>query len=599
MCIFEYAIIITKYLNMSHNSNLYNIVEFSLVFEEDPKELKDYLQGISRSMILQAAAFFLGFNNHNSRYRDYIDLIQMFFCEENQEFLNQIHGKLKELEEQDNGIVTIINARSSLQLFEFAFDNLGEDEFQTNAEAEINIFKAYLLLNQEITRNEDNIEATTQTLPSELKLTGLLLTQSFPYADIQNYNASELLASQMIKSLYLFEFLESNEVTNNLLEHYLAYYKSNTWQEHLKSLFPLAIRPLMVDKESYTDIIVEKNDEFNDNIDFIEKLIIKDTESIQDHDYRNLRSSPYYKVDEGVYRLTFIVFAIELLHKGIYFKLNEINSNLPEEKQLKGLRSLYCHKFSENYLLYSILNSIYTNKYIKFSGDEILQYGIEAEPDYYIRNGNKIFLFESKDILINADVKSSFDYTVYEKEFKKKLYYDSNGKKIKKKAVLQLINNIQRLLNGQLNFDTNYKFKSATIYPILILHDHQFNVAGLNSLVNHWFTLELKKLEKSGINIYKVKPITIINIDTLIYMQDPLRSNQIRLERVIDEYHKHCKINPKRKYKDQDHLRKVHLDANSPFSVFAVNYARGQRIRLVPKMIKEKGITLFNDEINK
>lgn len=584
---------------MSTSSSLYIVAKFSSVFDEEPKELKDYLKGISRSRMLKAAAFFLGFNNHNSRFKNYVDLIQMFFCKENEGFLNEVYSKLKELEQENNGIVTIINTRSSLKLFEFAFDNLNEENLQTDPESEINLFKAYLLINQQIINDENKIEATTEHLSSELKLTGVILTQSFPYSDIQNYNSKELLSSQIIKSIYLFEFLENNKETNILLQHYLAYFKSPTWREHLKSLFPLAIRPFMDNKESHTDIIIEKNDKFNESAEFIDKLIIKDKEAIQDHDYRTLRSFPYYKVDEGIYRLTFIVFAIELLHKGIYFKLNEINNNLPENEQIKGLRSLYCHHFSENHLLYSILNSIYKNKYIKFSGDEILKLGVEAEPDYYIRNGNKIFLFESKDILIKAEVKSSFDYKAYEEEFKKKLYYDSNGKKIKKKAVLQLTNNIQRLLTKQLNFDTNYKPNSAVIYPILILHDHQFNVAGLNTLINHWFNFELDKLSHLGIDISKVKPITVINIDTLIYMQDPIRSNQIRLEKVIDEYHKHCKVNPKRKYRDQDHLRKTHLDAISPFSVFAVNYAFDKKINLVPKMIKEKGLTLFEKVINR
>lgn len=44
----------------------------------------------------------------------------------------------------------------------------------------------------------------------------------------------------------------------------------------------------------------------------------------------------------------------------------------------------------------------------KKSGEEIKNtYNIDAEPDYYIRNGNKIYLFESKDILIPSEVKIS------------------------------------------------------------------------------------------------------------------------------------------------------------------------------------------------
>ena len=113
-----------------------------------------------------------------------------------------------------------------------------------------------------------------------------------------------------------------------------------------------------------------------------------------------------------------------MLHKGVYFKLYEINNGLVKPEKVKGnFRSFYCDEFSEKILLYKTLNSIFKNKYKELSGEEIkTNYNIDAEPDYYIRNGNSIFLFESKDILINATIKSTYDFTQYESEFRKKLY---------------------------------------------------------------------------------------------------------------------------------------------------------------------------------
>lgn len=55
------------------------------------------------------------------------------------------------------------------------------------------------------------------------------------------------------------------------------------------------------------------------------------------------------------------------------------------------------------------------------------EFGIIAEPDYYIRNGNKIFLFESKDILIPSETKVSNDYENISSELKKRLYYEEKG----------------------------------------------------------------------------------------------------------------------------------------------------------------------------
>ena len=256
-------------------------------------------------------------------------------------------------------------------------------------------------------------------------------------------------------------------------------------------------------------------------------------------------------------------------------------------------RSYYCDEFSEKYLLYKTLNYIFKNKYKVFTGVQIKALGIEAEPDYYIRNGNFLFLFESKDILINAKIKATYDFQLYEKEFIKKLYFEENNGKIEKKAVLQLINNIKRVLKKDFSFDVNYKEHLINIYPIIVVHDRQFNVAGLNVLVNHWFKTELEKIKLKGININKVKPITLIDIDTFIYHQDIFRDKTIRLEKVIDEYFKFITINTVRRYKDEEHLLRYAKRTVVPFSIFLSNYVGTKKNKQVPKMLLEKGIGLF------
>lgn len=575
---------------MKSNSVMHSVIEYKTIFEDEALNLDEYLNGISRDQLIKCAIFFLSFSNKNSEFEHYSNLLQMFFCEDNAQFKENVISKIQAHERKGFTNISIINVRSSLVLFEYAFENLNEDHTQSYSEAEINIFKAYLLINQDLLEKEENIE---KTLPNnDIKFPALSLTQSFPYSGLQNYNLTELVATQMIKSILLFEFLDACESTRYLLEQYLQQYQSENWQEHLQKLFSLAIKPYLGKRDHYVDIVVEKDHNFEKITEFIENLVIQDDTSIADVDYRKIRCNPYFKIDEGHYRLIFIVFAIELLHKGIYFKLNEINETLDADKKINGFRSLYCHQFSENYLLYKCLNSIYKNKYIKYTGEKILEQGIDAEPDYYLRNGSKIFLFESKDILINANVKSTFDYNAYETEFKKKLYFEEKKKKVKKKAILQLMNNIERILNGTFNIDSNHK-STSTIYPILVLHDHQLNISGLNNIVNYWFEIELEKLSQKGLNTSKVKPITIINIDTLLYIHDPLQNNQIKLEKIIDAYHKHCNVNKKQNFRDQNHLSNTMLDKISPFSNFALNYIAEKGIKLAPKMIKEQGIKLF------
>ncbi len=569
------------------------LVAFSEVFDEEPKDLKSYLTGISRSKLLNVGAFFLGFANRNSIFQDYKEFLGMFFQQENNALANEIYSKLNALKQKEKAELIIVNPLTILQLFEFSFDNLTEEDSQTTAESEVNIFKSILLLNEQIINIQNVAFTSTQDLDDGSKIAAIALSQSFPYSELINNEKSEILAGQMIKSIFLFEFLESDPRTNILLKEFLSHFETPDWKTFLKNILPLTFAVLKSNKEAHIDIVVREDENFKSSCRFIEKIIVMDTEILKDYDFKKIRSSPFYKVKEGVYRIVYGLFVIELIHKGVYFKLNEINNRLKVGDKIKNFRSLYCDDFSEKYLLYKLLNSIYKNRYIEYSGEEIKLYGISAEPDYYIRNGNHLFLFESKDILINAKIKTTFDFKLYEPEFKKKLYFESKNEKVEKKAVLQLINNIENILLKQFPFDQNYKAHSIHIYPIIILHDHQFNIAGLNVIVNSWFQKELIKLKKRGLSTDKVKPITIIDIDTIIFHQDIFRDRTLKLNLIINEYFKFVTFDSKRKYLDEEHLKKYAERTVITFSLFISNYVAEKKIRRVPKMIMEQGVKIF------
>lgn len=568
-------------------------VEYSLVFDDTPLEIKDYLTGISRSMLLEIASFFLGFENRNSKYNDLKEFFSNYFRQENSLFANKIYLKLKNVSNEKNAELNIINHQTSLQLFEFCFDNLTEENTQTGAEAEVNIFKAYLALVEQNKYKEEISSLSIKNLPIELQFAGISLAQSFPYSDLLNYDKIEVFVCQIIKSVYLFEYLESNQRTKPLLAHFLQYFKSSDWKSFLKELIPLAYFVISAKNEAQININITEGDTYLRGCELLDSLIITDSEIVQDYDFRKLRSSPFYKISDGHYRIIFGLFVLELLHKGLYFKLNEFNRKLEKNCQIKDFRSDYCNNFSEKFLMYRILNSIYQNRYIEFSGEQISALGIEGEPDYYIRKGNNLFLFEAKDILINAEIKTSYDFAKYETELKKKLYLKDENGKITSKAILQLTKNIERALTTQFSFDKNYKIKSIKIYPIIIVFDNQFNTVGINLFLNEWFTSELSKIKERGINIDRVNPIVIIGIDTFIFNQDYFRDRVLKLEDLLNNYIKFVTFDKKKKYKDKEHVNLYASRTILPFSTFIADVLYQKNLRGIPKMLKEKGYSLF------
>lgn len=349
------------------------------------------------------------------------------------------------------------------------------------------------------------------------------------------------------------------------------------------------------ENETYTDIIVNQEN-FEADCNFIEKFTAKYEDDLNEFDFLTLRSKPFYKIQDGKYRVIFDLFLAEKIFKGAYFSLREINDKLQKKDKISEFRSFYGKEFSEKVLSYKVIESIYSDKCTKYSGQTLDDMGIIAAPDYYIRKGNNILLFESKDFLIRADKKATFDFNIYEEEFQRVLYYEElDSGKEKNKAVKQLINNIRVLLKNEFKADRDYRYKTISIYPILLTHDHQYDTFGFNRLIDYWFQYELENLEQEGYFIHKVKPLTVVNIDTLIFYQMGL-IEVISLEELIKEYHKHINLKQKKQFTTKKEAQAFIMSKQLPFATFADNYFRDKKYSKIPSIIEVVQPLLFSDE---
>lgn len=535
-------------------------LEYKDCFSDTPLEIPYYLQEISRDTLLKLCSLFL------SRQQEIVETyLSSYFTEENNMYINQLWSQLR-LAKEDIEHYIITNIESTLRLYEFVFDNIHSTETTlTDSEVEMNIFKAYLLFNTQVNQCDITANKSTEKI-IENRAKAILLAQMFQYFDITNYSFKQELYVQTIKAVYLYNFLSSN--AKSLYEAYLTYYDCEDWQEFMSAITAFAyIYWGRKDKNTYVNLLIDSQDEeYEWKCTFIEKLVVEG--EIEDIDFRILRSHPIYKVFKGEYCIVYGYFLLELIYKGVYFKLKKLNDTLPTKEQIKGFRSFYCDHFSERTLLYNVLHEVYGKKFIQMSGEYIkTKFDIEAEPDYYIRNGNKIFLFESKDIFISSEAKVSNDYSVISTELKKRLYYEEKGTKKDKKAVLQLLHNIKKILSKTAEWDRSYKEKNIKIYPIIILHDNIYNCPGINELVNLWFEEELTKL-KNECDISRIEKITIINIDVFIAYRDFLQKPEGTLDKLILAYHEHLSQNIFRVAKSEQEVLQKYKDRIKSFEYF-------------------------------
>jgi len=573
--------------------NMGILLEFAAVFpDEKPLPFEEYLKGGNRDFILNVAASLLGSKSHNSKFNDNRELMKMFFGNANQEFAKNIYSKILTLEKTHNK-VGMINPYVSLTLFEYFFKRSDEEQTQTDAEFEVNFFKAYLVLNSKYTTKQHIAFASTKNLEKALTVPMMLFCMNYPVYDKQHYDTNEIWITQLWKAMQLFLFLEKSEKTRPLYNAFLKYFDVADWQEYLKSLLPLTTSVILHGKEGHTDFTVSQGGNYEKACTFLDRLIVEEDEEIIEFDFLTIRSKPFYKVKDGVYRIIFNLFVIEKIFKGMYFLFREVNKTLPEKQQIKELKSLIGNDFSEQVILYNILDAIYPTKCIKFSGQQIVDNGIKGGPDYYVRKHNSILIFESKDFLIPAKVKMSFDFSKYQDAFEKKLYFEEVDGKEKHVGVMQLVAFIKKLLKNQFTADSDYKYRGIEIYPIIVVHDHQYNTPGFNSLINYWFQAELEDIKEKGFYVDRVNPLVIINIDSLIYHQVGL-TESIPLHRVLDEYFKHTKVQNHIKFHSENEMKDYVLSKQVAFSMFINEYFHDHGLRKMPPIMQQVVPKLFN-----
>ena len=570
------------------------IIDFNKIFNNE--NYIDYigkLKILPKELLFKASTFLLSFHHSDSFVHNHYELLSKWFGKENNKIANEINDKINDYIKTTGHEIVIINPRSSLELFESILSIKDTPITIKESYFELLLFKVYLALNQKLNENDELISETAKSNKNYPELINLAIGMSLPTFDITNYNIAPIFITQVLRAIYLFEFLEERNDLKPFLQEFYNRFNVSGYKEYLGKILPISGSIISSKEQGNVNLIINKDKEFDTNIAFLNKLSvahISDEEDFQD-DFLYLRANPLIRIDESTFQIIFPLFAIEKNFNGLYFLLKEINDNLPKEKQIK-LRQLITYDFSEKYVLYKLFDNIYKKKYFKLRGLEI---NIPGAPDYYIRNGNKVFIFESKDILINAKIKTSYDFNKYEKALKEKLYFYNNGKKEQPKAVKQLLNFTERLLTNSFKADKNFKPNSIKIYPIIVLHNRQLDIIGLNNLINIWFEKELEKLKEKSLLTKNVRNITIINIDTLIIFQEQLESGKIKLEKILDEYQKWIKKSEleNKKFKNQEEYFSAIEDSLVSFNMFIFNKYSWKP----PKEFKDKAYSLIESPV--
>lgn len=538
-------------------------IDYEMIFADKSLSVFDYLRHIDRQNLIGVALRLIYSDDMFSDFKDYC---AEFFCAENFNFANECYSILNEHIQENNRDITSIIPRTyiitsqstALELLRQTFA-INISDFVHNTPQVLQeqyLFKAILLINQSIGNWEAPLEYNSNGEITNLCLAKSLLCTTLNNFGSSNFKAEYVAMLQIIKGYHFFKYCEQSKIK----EHLLVFLENNgakSWYHYLYDAIRLILFPLQNKQGNFPRIELNSQrdgEKFLRAHSFKEDTIVP-LETNQDYTY--FKSHPLIELNDGTYLPISPIFCINHIYKSIYFEFRAINESfLGTANYIKGqgLLSIFTTEFSEQTLFERyVRNAIGRHRGIKKSDRDCkIEQPFGHEPDFYLRDGNNIILFENKDIMIPDHIISSKQYDQLEQELDKKLV---------KKGINQLIYNIKQLENKTFKWDSNVPNKPK-IYPVLVIDDSSLCAPGLNFILNEVFQQQLKC---NNIKL-KVYPLAIVELDTLIAFANYLQLPDVRFKKLLEQYYDYISKN-KRPEKVEQLLREV-LHKYFPFYIF-------------------------------
>ena len=499
-------------------------LEFEDVFpEEEKKEVMDYLSKVPKKILLKTIGYF------NTRP---LPNFNRFFS--NPELQDKINKRVWDYSKTngDTGKLELISSQACLKLTELILSNkdtlLEQNENSSVDDGELNIFKAFLVANGELNKNQslDNLSDSNHE-----KLVDCSIIFTFPASDLAIFEDDgreflKLIYTTLIKVELLFDFLNAKLeyiwMKDKLIDSFNTDSQDDFFRE-MKYLFGK-----LMELKTNNGYIFKVNNKKSEK--FLNSMISDDIGT--DEDFTYIKIHPLYKIKAQTYSIVNYFYVVDKFYRSAKFKIKEIYETDNKLKSKYGdFFGFFNKEFSENFLMKNILDDIYQKPY--FVKKTEIEKELDGEPDYYLRHGNNIFIFENKDVMIAKAIKSSADIKMINDALRQKFLKDNKHDV----GIGQLINTMEEILSKKFRFDDYVNTKNnLKIYPILLVHDRIFQSLGINYRLNTWYLKSVKERLGDKYNSSNIKGLTVIDIDTLILWTPYLKAKDNNFRNLVDNH---------------------------------------------------------------
>ena len=560
-------------LNIEKQIKKVNLIEFSQIYPNANGNIENMLKDIPRQNLLDNLIYLSNSSLETNKRENYDITLKKYFKNSNSECYTLIYRYLEQIEVKINRSIDLFNSYTCLKVLEYVCSNLEKFPVSSTTDIEaqkLNILYAVFIQNEDYNKIVKKNATLLSNPPKFDELVKYVISTNFAVHDVINFSPVEFFF-QNIKGWLLFKFLFDDKRFQFHLKKIMEYYNCNDIEDlFFKTMNVLDTASLVDFSNNYTINTESENKWLKIFIEKFIKIAEYDNSSI---DFFQLKNYPILKISENLYQITYLKFFLDKFYRSWYFQLKEIDDNADEEHKFKDIRATYCKDFTESILCVYFLERTFSKKVLKMTDSQILEKikssglvkkGItKSVPDFYIREGDSIFLFEIKDSLFSGKIKSSMDFNDIEKSLSDKFNHKTvSGKELR--GVPQLIGYISDIVKSEHSYDGSTITDDTKFYSILLLADDVYNSLGINYLINTWFDEELKNSDIPPSKYKLIHQLCVINIDTLILLVNPIASGKISLQLLIDMYVEEC-LSSEKSIRNLDKLV-------IPFSAYVYNY---------------------------
>lgn len=445
-------------------------------------------------------------------------------------------------EEEEGHKATFVNRFCIIELINqlLIHEKKGISDRDSNPEEELIFFKLILIANELRTLSDENAiknsiikEKNNDAFYFQRMNWGLFINQielnpllNFFYGTLKVITLLKDLESQNDKKCYVKEFLKIKNVPNSwefvfwFLNVYISLYADNSMGK-IGFFFEVS-----ENQSDFFDTLCINSDEY------------KNTPTLQKH-YIGIKDKPLMKENSTYYILDWHAFQNKIYVGFLFDFYNQTGIN-GIYKSFGIFKSKIGKNVIEEKFFIPLLKEAFERKnntiFYEKNNDE------KGIPDFYIRQGKYIYLFELKDNLMADSIKEGYDFEKIKKKIDEIFIVSTeNKKKPQPKALYQLANSINSVIHNEFQYFDDYekkglKSRNIVIYPIIVYTDSKYNISGLNDYLNKQFNeiLILKNLH----NPIQIKKLTLIDLNFFFLNVQKFKTGKLSLQKLIIEYHK-------------------------------------------------------------